>query len=353
MEEYYAIGVMSGTSLDGLDIACCKFWKQTGKWNYEIRDAYTITYPGELKNQLKQASVMPGKQLFKLHKEYGLFIGEALLPFFQEKKVRINLIASHGHTVFHSPEKGITLQIGDGASIASFVHVPVVCDFRSTDVALGGQGAPLVPFGDKMLFNEYNSCLNLGGFANISYTRNEKTVAFDICPANSIINILVNIYYKDDYDKDGKYGKAGMINGEFLNTLNALHYYSMKSPKSLGREWLEEKFLPLVQNTKDDQINILRTVYEHIAVQIARVIKNSEVKNILVTGGGAKNTFLINLIKNKTQVDLVIPEEKLIDYKEAMIFAFLGVIRLRNEVNCLSSVTGACRDHSTGFIYRI
>lgn len=361
MSKYRVIGLMSGTSLDGLDIAYCEFEKKKN-WKYKIRYAETIKYNKKWKAKLSGASRLKKAQLTALDKDYGRFIGHEAMKFIKSKDLSIDFISSHGHTVFHDPKKKITLQIGDGGQIASISKAPVVCDFRSGDVALGGQGAPLVPIVDKILFSNYTFCLNLGGFANISYTspltpllkeREGKRIAYDICPVNIVLNDLAAEFGKE-FDRGGKIASQGKLNAAFLKKLNALRFYKLKSPKSLGREWVEKVFLPLLHSFKIPVPDKLRTVVEHVGMQIAAgviVHPQNPPPSLLVTGGGAYNQFLVDRISFHANAKIILPDDKTIQFKEAMAFALLGVLRMRKEINILKSVTGAKKDSSGGKIY--
>lgn len=344
-------GIMSGTSLDGLDIALCCFKKDNNAYKFEILHAVTIEYSNEWEKKLNNAALLSALELCKLDAEYGSYIGKTLQHVLKKYPSPINIIAvgSHGHTVFHQPENGYTLQIGSGANIAAIINSTVVCNFREFDVALGGQGAPLVPIGDKLLFGDYDMCINLGGFSNISFDNESgKRIAYDICP----VNILANFFSRKlglDYDKDGELGKSGTINIKLLNSLNALSFYSKEYLKSLGREWVEQEALPLfgIDISIEDK---LRTLYEHIAIQISNNIKKGA--KVLFTGGGVHNKYLIELIKHYCIAEVVIPDKIIVDYKEAMIFAFLAQLKLTDEVNVLASATGASRNHSGGIVYK-
>lgn len=351
MQSYQVIGVMSGTSLDGLDIVLCKFIFNNNR-EFEILKSETIEYDSSWKRNLSKAHALSGLDLLLLHKEYGRFIGQSINQFMDNSTETIDFIASHGHTVFHQPEKQITLQIGDGAEIAATTNITTISDFRSLDVALGGQGAPLVPIGDELLFSEFDFCINLGGFSNISFNENNKRLAYDICPANIVLNFLANKLGLA-YDKNGTLGKDGNINKDLLEKLNNLKYYNLTYPKSLGREWLNEVFLPIIEQSKISIYDQIRTVYEHIACQISLSLNTSEKSKTLITGGGAYNNFLIELIKQKTNSNIIIPDKNIIEFKEALIFALLGVLKFTNQINCLSSVTGARKDSSGGTVYRL
>ncbi|HKJ78914.1 MAG TPA: anhydro-N-acetylmuramic acid kinase, partial [Prolixibacteraceae bacterium] len=298
---------------------------------------------------LKNAPSISGEKLIQLHADFGSFIGKEVNRFLKNHPVKPMLIASHGHTIFHQPENNFTFQAGCGHAIAAETNVLTIADFRSGDVALGGQGAPLVPVGDRLLFADYENCLNLGGFANISFERHNQRIAFDVCPANLILNWFA-AQKGLAFDDEGKLGRKGKIKTDLLEQLNALPFYRLLPPKSLGREWLENEFLPVVIQSHHSFDDKLRTVYEHIAIQIANSFGASG--KILVTGGGALNSFFVERIKKHTTSTIEIPDKQIINYKEALLFAFLGVLRLRNEINCLASVTGAKRDSSAGVIFQ-
>lgn len=360
MNEFTVVGIMSGTSLDGMDIALCNFKEKNENWNFKILKAKTYAYNDDWKSRLKNASDLSGFELIKLHKEYGRYTGELVNQFLTGVIQKTDLIASHGHTVFHMPEQQLNFQLGDGAAIAATTGLNTVSDFRTLDIALNGQGAPLVPVGDYFLFRKYDSCINLGGFANISFENDEKKqIAYDICPANIIFNELAQSTGVE-YDKDGELGLKGEINKALLKNLNKLAYYKQEPPKSLGKEWIDEKIMPSINKYQISINDKMRTVYEHIAIQVGESINRNIKKNngtkkssILFTGGGTHNKFLMDLIKAKSKAAIIIPVKEIIDYKEALIFAFLGVLRFRRRVNCLSSVTGSKADNSGGIIHRV
>lgn len=354
MERYRVIGIMSGTSLDGIDVALCDLINtDQKKWSSQIINAKTFKYSKTIKDKLSNATNFSGIDLMLLSNEIGDLIGHTILNFIYEfhlEKDKIDFISSHGHTIFHQPNKKLTVQIGNGANISSITKIPVICDFRSTDLALNGNGAPLVPIGDKHLFSEYNYCLNLGGIANISFEQNSQTTAFDVCPVNIVLNKLVS-ELNIDFDDEGKIARAGTINTLLLDQLNNIEYYSLNPPKSIGIEWIEKEVFPVINSFNIKLPDKLCTYIEHVALQIAKV-SNTANNNILVTGGGAYNSFLIERIQRVNKSILVLPQTKIIEYKEALIFAFLGVLRFRNEINCLSSVTGANENNIGGCIYR-
>lgn len=343
MNQAVILGIMSGTSLDGVDLAICRLGRNPDQ--YEIIRAETITYRAEWTAKLKQAERCSGIELMQLHREYGKFLGTLAKEFVGESKV--DAIASHGHTIFHNPSKGLTFQIGCGAELAAASGITTVADFRITDVAHGGQGAPLVPAGDATLFGQYKYCLNLGGFINVSFDESGRRIACDIAPMNYVLNRLAQREGKS-FDEGGKMAASGKCIPSLLDKLNSLSYYSAPSPKSLGREWAEKEIFPLLH---DEYItyDLLHTFTIHAAEQTAKYLQQDGL--VLITGGGAYNTFFIEELKKRSATEIIIPDSKLINFKEALIFAWLGFLRLRNENNALSSVTGAKRNSCGGAIY--
>ena len=347
MKTYFAIGLMSGTSLDGLDICYAKFQNITN-WEFEILKTETIPYSLEWKNRLQNAILLSAEDLLALDKEYGFYLGEKTQEFISKNNITdLDFIASHGHTVFHQPQRKFTLQIGDGRAIKLTTKKPVIYDFRSQDVLMGGNGAPLVPIGDELLFSQYDACLNLGGFSNISLQKNHQRIAFDISPVNVVLNYFAEKLGKN-YDENGDFARNGAINFKILEELNALTFYQKSAPKSLGVEFVNSKVFPLLKDETPE--NIIATFTEHIAEQIAKVFNDNQLKTVLVTGGGTFNTYLLEKIRGKSQTELIVPDENIINFKEALIFAFMGVLRLRNEVNVLCSATGSSENHCSGIL---
>ena len=347
MKTYFAIGLMSGTSLDGLDICYAKFQNITN-WEFEILKTETIPYSPEWKNHLQNAILLSAEDLLALDKEYGFYLGEKTQEFISKNNITdLDFIASHGHTVFHQPQRKFTLQIGDGRAIKLTTKKPVIYDFRSQDVLMGGNGAPLVPIGDELLFSQYDACLNLGGFSNISLQKNHQRIAFDISPVNVVLNYFAEKLGKN-YDENGDFARNGAINFKILEELNALTFYQKSAPKSLGVEFVNSEVFPLLKDEIPE--NIIATFTEHIAEQIAKVFNDNQLKTVLVTGGGTFNTYLLEKIREKSQTELIVPDENIINFKEALIFAFMGVLRLRNEVNVLCSATGSSENHCSGIL---
>lgn len=352
-KDFAALGIMSGTSLDGLDLALCRFRFQKGKWSFVLLKQSTVSYSGSWKKKLAEAHLLTGRELMKADTDYARYLASEVTRFLKGSRVLPAIIGSHGHTVFHQPENALTFQLGSGAVIAALTGIDTVSNFRLTDVALGGQGAPLVPVGDELLFGHYDVCLNIGGIANFSYRNNKMRLAYDICPANMILNKLSSLSGKL-YDKDGKQASAGRVHTALLHKLNSLPFYRKPFPKSLGREWFEQVFYPLIENEKIFTEDKLATCTEHAAFQIAKAIERSGKQQcrVLVTGGGAKNRFLMKRIGHNSNAEMVLPDESLIDMKEAIVFAFLAVLRMNKSVNCLKSVTGARKDSISGALYK-
>ena len=346
MKKFKVLGLMSGTSLDGLDLALCTFHIIEGKWSFEIERAETLKYSKQMLDHLVEAPKMNAESFALLDTNLGKYFADVVSKFLGDEK--IDLIASHGHTIFHQPEINFTKQIGSAAAIYASMGIPTACDFRSVDVFLNGQGAPLVPLGDLNLFGEYDYCINLGGIANISYLEDGEMKAFDICPVNQVFNFVAEKFGMT-YDDSGVIAKRGTINKELLVKLNSKDFYNVEPPKSLGREWVEQEVLGEINDSNLEDFQ--RTFAEHVAYQISNTIRGTE-KSVLLTGGGAYNEFLISLIKEKLKGHkVVVPMPLIVDYKEALIFAFLGLKGALREITSLSSVTGASRDSISMAMY--
>lgn len=345
---------MSGTSMDGLDVSYVTYTKsKNNEWSFEVLYTESYSYEDEFILELKNATQLNVPDMLQLDKKIGHLYSLKVNQFIKKNKIdklSIDAIASHGQTIFHQPEKGFTYQIGCGTTLSFLTGIKVVNDFRTKDVVAGGQGAPLVPIGDFKLFNSFaQSFLNIGGISNVSFVKNNEIIAFDICPGNLPLNKIVESKGLK-YDKNGQLSKAGEINFFLLDLLNKLDYYSQSAPKSLGTEWLENHFYPLIKFDRDIENN-LRTVVEHIAIQIGTVLNEQKLKSVLITGGGAKNSFLIEKIKKYFDGEVILPTEEIIDFKEAIIFGFLGALYLENEPNTINSVTGASRDVVGGILH--
>lgn len=357
---YKAIGLMSGSSLDGLDIVYAHLHEAGGKWNYEIVAADCYDYSSEWVDRLQHAVQLPAMDYLLLHAEYGHYLGEQVNRFINTGNLhhKVHLIASHGHTSFHNPGKKMTAQLGDGAAIAAATGLPVVSDLRTMDVAFGGQGAPIVPIGQKLLFPQYDLFLNIGGIANISCKKDDGYIAFDVCPANRVLNMLVK-GRGIQYDANGQIAASGKVNTTLLDTLNGLEYYKQSYPKSLSNAFGMETILPLIHQQGVSLEDALRTYVEHITIQITRSIgqlpeNGLRPAQLLVTGGGALNTFLVDRLREdlgRLSIEVIVPEKNIIQYKEALIMALIGILRWREEYNALSTVTGASRNSIGGALW--
>ncbi len=346
---------MSGTSLDGLDIVYCEIEELDKRYSFKVLQAETIEYSSQWKNELSEVFHKEESELRTLDQVYGEYLSHQLNSFIKRHSLQVDLISSHGHTIFHKPAQGITIQIGNGNLIRNLTEITTVNNFRLQDVRLGGQGAPLVPIGDKYLFADYDYCLNLGGFSNVSCNMNDRRIACDLSPCNILLNTLSQ-QLGISFDESGNLSREGNIINELLSKWNSNEFFNQTYPKSLGREWFEDLYMNDILKEEYTVQDKLRTAVEHIAFQISEWINISNQQKsskLLITGGGAYNTFLISRIKYflHSQMEIVIPSQKIINYKEAIIFAFLGYLRINGVNNVLCSVTGAERDHSSGDIY--
>lgn len=358
---YRVIGIMSGSSLDGLDMVFAEFEESRGKWSFEISASKCRPYNEEWSQRLQHATSLSSYDYLLLHTAFGKYIGEQINEFIQEFDLhhRVQLIASHGHTTFHTPSLGMTAQLGDGAAIAAATEINVVTDLRAMDVAFGGQGAPIVPIGEKLLFNDYLFYLNLGGIANLSYKSTNDYIAFDVCAANRVLNMLAKAVGKQ-YDEGGTIAASGKVYTPLLTRLNALSYYSLAYPKSLANDFGTELVFPLIEGFDISNADKMRTYTEHIIMQIdysiQKLAANGNVKDakLLVTGGGTFNTFLVKRLADVLKpfgIDVIIPEATVINFKEALIMGLIGVLRWREEYNVLQSVTGARRSSIGGAVW--
>lgn len=345
------LGLMSGTSTDGLDLALIEFEGLDHEIRHKLLSTKFIGYEPAFRERLAKADQLSGRDLRILDVEFAHFIADASLTLIAETAIRPDYIASHGHTVFHVPSEGYTLQIGCGATIAALTGIPCVSDFRQGDIGLGGQGAPLVPIGDELLFNSYDYCINLGGFANISFIEKGTRVAFDICPLNVVMNPLAE-KLGHAFDPEGEIASAGQIVPDLLHALDALSFYDETAPKSLGMEWVNTHITPLIATYAENESikNLLRTFSEHAAKQIAKYLSKNP-STSLFTGGGTKNKFLMKRVQELCPSTIERQSDILIDFKEAIIFALLGYLRINNKASTLTKVTGARKQISAGAVY--
>ena len=355
-KHYQVIGLMSGTSLDGVDLAYCVFTYENENWIYKILNTNTYPYSPAWQARLGALLSASGPELVVADHLYGRYLGELVRDFIRDHDLHPDFVASHGHTVFHEPAQHLTLQLGHGAYLAAAAGIPVVCDFRTLDVALGGQGAPLVPIGDQQLFRDYDFCLNLGGIANISFDTAAGRIAYDLCACNIVLNALAN-QKGLEYDAQGQLARQGQNAPDLLDRLNEPGFFQAPYPKSLGREWVDKNSLATLLAADLPVEDKLHTACRHIAYQIGASLAAAPAtgrhRKLLVTGGGAQNHFLVELIGQQAgpEVEVVVPDSQLINFKEALIFAFLGVLRWHQLPNSLQSVTGARHDNIGGAIY--
>ena len=347
----FVLGLMSGTSLDGLDLALCEFAPEGNGFAFKIHRALTVPYNKEWKAKLSGAPGLRAEAYFELHAEFGRFMAAEVLHFLEAASQKPELLCSHGHTVFHQPQKGFSTQLGCGATLAGQTGISTVCDFRSMDVALGGQGAPLVPLGDKLLFSQYQACVNLGGIANISFDNSKgERLAFDICEANMLLNHLSEKAGRP-YDDNGSMARSGQIEPGLLSALNELEFYKMQGAKSLGREWFESQVLPIINASPLSVQDLLSTSTEHIAMTVAQILNQFQINEVLFSGGGAFNTFLLEKIQSHTKAKCNVGDNLITNYKEALIFALLGYLRVHHKPNILKSVTGSKENNIGGAVY--
>jgi len=354
---YRVIGLMSGSSLDGIDIVFAEFNETGGQWLYRVLAAGCEPYSNEWKSKLLKAKDLKAADYLALDTQYGRLTGQLVNKFILEHQLehQVHLVVSHGHTVFHEPAKHLSAQLGDGASIAAITGLTVVSNLRSMDVALGGQGAPIVPMGERLLFPAYSRFLNIGGIANISFHTSGLCHAYDICPANRILNMLAAETGKE-MDEGGAIARTGSVLTPLLEELNRLEYYSQKYPKSLDNRYGTDIIYPIIQQNTATIKDALRTYTEHIALQVASAVAQHEtaVSPILITGGGAFNSFLIERIQAALAplgIEGLVPEKETVQYKEAIIMGLLGILRWRESATVLTSGTGASRSSSGGAMW--
>ncbi len=355
--KLHSIGIMSGSSLDGLDIAHCviKLNPQAKspqdfrrEMRFEIPEAKEVKFSTILQNALKSAPQLSISELAELDSRFGLWIGQQIVEHFD--LTDIQFIASHGHTVLHNPARAYSLQIGSGAQIAAATQRPVICDFRNTDIALGGQGAPLAPMVEYYLFPQYSHFVNLGGIANLGIIQDDHIRGFDICVCNQALNHLAG-HIGQDYDDRGKMAAQGRSIPSLLGQLNGLPYLKLPAPKSMSNEDVQNTILPILDNNGADTRDKLHTVTQHISYQIAQQLLGIHPTKILITGGGAYNDFLVHSIEQRLGHKIPRASDQVIRYKETLLMSLLGTLRWLKINNIAKSVTGAQRDSCSGAVY--
>jgi anhydro-N-acetylmuramic acid kinase len=358
--EYRAIGLMSGSSLDGLDVVYVTFLEQGGGWSFSLGAAECISYSPAWIERLRNATELSAREYCLLHTDYGRWLGEQVNAFIDRHQLqyKVGVVGSHGHTTFHMPAQRMTGQLGDGAALAATTGLPVVTDLRALDVALGGQGAPIVPIGEKYLFAGIQYFLNLGGIANIS-SAGDPYVAFDVCAANRVLNMIASLQGLS-FDNGGALAASGKVHEGLLAQLGALPYYQQPYPKSLANDFGTDVVFPMVQASGLSVADKLATYTHHIVSQIAASLRQlagthtGQETRLLATGGGACNEFMIAQLRKAVAplgVVVEVPAIDIVQYKEALIMAFMAVLRWRQENTVLSSVTGAIRDSIGGALW--
>jgi anhydro-N-acetylmuramic acid kinase len=348
MKPTQAIGIMSGSSLDGLDL-CAATFSYEDRWQFQIDAFETIPFPTQIKNELQQARDLNGEKLHRLDIRLGQWIGMAVVDFVAKNKLSPTLIGSHGHTIFHQTNEGLSLQIGNGHAIANASGITTICDFRQQNVLLGGQGAPLVPIGDLYLFEEYDAFINLGGIANITVKKGQEILAGDVVPCNQVLNKLSQ-KLNEPFDKGGVLASQGKKDDEWYEKLSGIPFFKQEFPKSISNEWVASTFLDHLPDIAP--IDGLCTFTHFISDEISRVLSLHKAQKVLVTGGGAFNSYLIRLLEDRSsERRIVVPDDTLVQAKEALVFAFMGLLRVNEQVNCLTSYTGSKKDHSAGVIF--
>lgn len=358
---------MSGSSLDGLDLACVEFEVDTADNNqlaWRLLAGQTLPFTPEWIEILQKLPQANALDFCKTHAQLGHYFGKLTKQFLEAHQLTPDYIASHGHTIFHYPQEGFTVQIGDGAAIAATTGISVISEFRTMDVALGGQGAPLAPLADKFILPGNDFYVNIGGIANISCNIDGKFIAYDTSAANQILNNLAHAIGLE-YDDKGSMAASGAVDEELLKQVNQHSYYQQPYPKSLDNGWVLQNVLPIFLQNKASINDKLATAVEHTAQQLVFAIqeiikKENFVKTaykMVATGGGVFNDFLIQRIQyhlNKAtlaHVELTLPDTDMIKFKEAILMALMGLRRIENLSNSIATVTGASRDSSNGAVY--
>lgn len=353
MKRYTGIGLMSGTSLDGIDLAYCEFSDDQGKWHFELLASETIPYDEQWYARLRCLDEQDARTFARTHVYYGHLLGRTLRDFIIRNELKPQFVACHGQTIFHQPEKNFTAQIGDGETIVAYLQCPLVTNFRNKDVAMGGQGAPLVPFGEHHLFSSHQLFLNLGGIANLSHGGK----AFDVVPCNMALNWLANFLDPPQaLDREGAAARSGNLDYALYDALEHFPWYAQAGPKSLGTEWFEEHILPVLSHCTSPVEDRLKTYVFHVVSRITVALRDLQVRNLpmMVTGGGAHNVYLMEELQKSLAglgVTLEALHHAVIDFKEAVIFSFLGLQTLLGQPNILASVTGAHLDVCGGSIH--
>jgi anhydro-N-acetylmuramic acid kinase len=348
----YILGAMSGSSLDGLDLAICSFTDQS---IFTIHNSTTIELPLDLRTKLKNFSTLNAFQIADLDAYFALFSAHSIRDFTNNWIGGISLVVSHGHTLYHNPANAVSWQIGNGGIIAAVTGIDTLCDLRVQDVALGGQGAPLAALVDLNLFKDYTGLLNLGGIANITINQSNTVYSWDISPCNQVFNHLAQKEGKE-FDKGGSIARSGKILMELIHKWQENTYFSQMPPKSMDNTWVKENYIKEIDKI-DQPVKILMASFaEFVAIQLSKDLKSLDLNpgKILVTGGGAFNAHFISRLKvHLSPLNWVVEvaEESLINYKEAMLMAYMGHRYINKKTNTISTATGAEKDLISGALY--
>lgn len=356
------LGVMSGSSMDGLDLAFIRLNTEVGKpgllsASYELLHGATMPIPEELLNQLKYSSKLDALSLLTLDQDFGSWAGKAIDTAIKQTSFSPSLIGFHGHTVFHFPDRKVSFQLGHGAVLSAYTQLPVVTDFRSQDMALGGQGAPMVSIAEKWLWPDYSGFLNLGGICNITLKKTKEAYeSADIWVCNQILNHLAR-EVGHSYDDRGLIAAKGLPIDELIEALLLAEWFEKKAPKSLDNSYLYEEVIPLFNKYRDystgDKLHsavivIAKAIANHVnAVYHSEAIQGG----IMLTGGGALNDFLVEKIRAELTCDIFLPDLETIQFKEAIMVAFAGWLRWRGLPNFIKEATGAKSDAIGGVLH--
>ena len=347
-------GVMSGSSLDGLDMAICNIERAPfGQFDWSIERADTFSFPDALSDLLMSTYEGSASNIYSVEQEFSKFSANCIKTFIDDSSV--DYVGMHGHTIFHHPEDGYTVQIGNGQFIAHRIGIPVICEMRSKDIALGGQGAPLAPTVEKYLLSEFTAFLNLGGIANISLHQDDKITAFDITACNQPLNYLCQKHFDLPYDNEGKLAAKGKLDTDLLEKLNALPYLTMEPPKSLANTWVINDFMSIVNDHIAPHKNKLNTIVQHMAIQTAKSLENMSPETaVYATGGGVFNKFMMKCLSSqlsKQGIVLEAADSMMAEFKEALLMALMAYLSVHELPNSFASVTGAKKDNCNGVVY--
>lgn len=360
MSELY-IGVMSGTSMDGVDVALC----EVSESHCKLLASLEYPFPQKLREEIIEMidGTASLHRVGEMNHRLGLLFSEAVNALVSQEDMDVNQIkavGSHGQTLWHNPqgEYPCSIQLGDASLIAAKTHMDVVSDFRSKDVALGGEGAPFAPVFHQFLFDYLTKAVgvvNIGGIANLSVLQ-ERLVGFDTGPGNVLMDLWIQKHQNLPYDKAGAWAESGQVDQPLLEEMLSDAYFSKSAPKSTGRELFNDMWLNAVLLNHPDvkPQDVQATLLELTVETIANEVKKYKIEHLLVCGGGVKNSFLMrHLAKVLEQIDLSSTDAYGINSEqmEAMLFAWLAYKRMHREAVELKAVTGARHNGILGGVY--